>query len=92
MDGDNFEASEKPLGTKLKSVKSECCCYPVHFQNHAGFSLRVSKAGVRKTGAKTQGASHEAASFLCGVLGIVLQKVLSLRAVLVLLLLCIIIS
>lgn len=70
---------------------SESGCYPVHFQQYAGFPLRISKVGVREAGAETQEAPLEAASFLYPVLGVILQKIHSSGAVLVALLLCIII-
>lgn len=61
----------------------ESGCYPVHFQQHAGFSLRVAEVGVREAGAQTQSAPLEAANFLCHDLGAVLDVILSGRAVLV---------
>lgn len=67
-------------------------CYPVHFQQNARFSLRISKGGVGEAGAETQEAPLEATSFLCHAISVILQKIFSLRAFLVILLLCIIIS
>lgn len=66
--------------------------YPVHFQQNARFSLRISKGGVREAGAETQEAPLEATSFLCHAISVILQKIFSLRAFLVILLLCVIIS
>lgn len=67
-------------------------CYPVHFQQNARFSLRIAEAGVGEAGAETQEAPLEATSFLCHAISVILHKIFSLRAFLVILLLCIIIS
>lgn len=80
---------DRGLESELVS-RSEC--YPVHFQQNARFSLRISKAGVREAGAETQEAPLEATSFLYHAISVILQKIFSLRAFLVILLLCIVIS
>lgn len=60
--------------------------YPVHFQQNAGLPLGVSVGGVGEAGAEAQEAPLEATGFLRRALGVVLQKELSLRAFLVILL------
>lgn len=64
----------------------KCLCYPVHFQQNAGLSLRVSVGGVGEAGAEAQKAPLEATGFLRRALGVILQKILSLKAVSVILL------
>lgn len=71
---------------------SEGRCYPVHFQQNAGLALGIAIVGIRKAGADAQGAPLEATHFLCHFLRVVLLKILSLGAILILLLLCIVIS
>lgn len=77
---------------KILKPAGESGRYPVHFQQHAGFPLRVSKVGVREAGAEAQEAPLEAASFLRHVIVVVLREILSLRAILVLLLLRVVVS
>lgn len=60
--------------------------YPVHFQQDAGFPLRVSVVEVRQAGAEAQQAPPEATRLLLRGLRVVLQEVLALRALLVVLL------
>lgn len=60
---------------------TESGSYPVHFQQDTGFSLRISKIGVRETRAETQEAPLEDASFLIHVIGAVLHKMLSSGAI-----------
>lgn len=60
--------------------------YPVHFQQHARFPLRIAEGGVGQAGADAQDVSPEATHFL-GCVAIVLHEVLSFYTILVLLLL-----
>lgn len=66
--------------------------YPVHFQQHARLSLRISIVGVREARAVSQDSPPEATGFLCHVLTVILHEILSFGAFLVILLLRIIIS
>lgn len=60
--------------------------YPVHFQQHARFPLRIAEVGVGQAGAEAQDVSPEATDFLRRVV-VFLHEVLSFYTVLVLLLL-----
>lgn len=60
--------------------------YPVQFQQNAGLPLRISVGNVREAGAESQQAPPEATRLLLHVLRVVLQEVVSLRAILVVLL------
>lgn len=66
--------------------------YPVHFEQHTGFSFMVSEVSVRQAGAETQERPPEAARFLQHSFPFLPQGVLSWRTVRVPLLLCVIIS
>lgn len=50
--------------------------YSVHFQQHAGFALRIAEVGVGQAGAEAQDVSPEATDFLRFV-AVVLHEVLS---------------
>lgn len=71
---------------------SENGLYPVHFQQHARFPLRIPEVGVGQAGAEAQHVPLEATGFLCLFLGVVLHKVLSFVTLPVVLLLRIVIS
>lgn len=79
------------LSASKKRERYVQVCYPVHFQQHAWFPLRISKAGVGEAGAEAQVASLETTHLLLPFLTIVLQKIVSSGAVLVLLLVCIVV-
>lgn len=72
------------------SVRSSGC-YPVHLQQHTGLSFLISKVGVRKAGAQTQGGPPEGTNFLCHLTA-VLHVILSRNAVRVVLLHRIVVS
>lgn len=66
--------------------------YPVHFQQHARLSLRISIVGVGEARAVSQDGPPEATGFLCHALSVILHEILSFGAFLVILLFRIIIS
>lgn len=66
-------------------------CYPVHLQQYTGLSFLISKVGVGKARAQTQGGPPEGTNFLCHLTA-VLHIILSRNALLVVLLHRIVVS